>query len=191
MLKKQLRQLYIAKRQQLSWAAYTALNRQLLYQFQQLDLTGIGCIHLFYPASDRREPDTLLIRNWLKAAHPQIIRVFPKADFTDYTLQSYADDEYLQLAAGSFGITEPVTGTRVDPAQIDLMIVPLLAVDRQGYRVGYGKGFYDRFIAQCRPDVQLVGLSFFEPAEQIDDLHKFDRPLQSCIMPGYFKVFKQ
>ncbi|WP_460680661.1 5-formyltetrahydrofolate cyclo-ligase [Mucilaginibacter koreensis] len=183
MTKKQLRQLYFGKRQQLSVAAYAELNALLLQQFQQLNFNSIRCIHLFLPALERKEPDTFLIRNWLKAHHPHITLVFPKADFANYTMQSYADNEHLQLAVNNFGLTEPADGNLVDNSLIDLIIVPLLAVDRRGYRVGYGKGFYDRFIGHCRPDVRLVGLSFFEPVEAIEDLHEFDVPLQMCVMP--------
>ncbi len=183
MTKQQLRQIYTAKRQQLSAAAYKDLNRQLLQQFQQLDLRAICCIHLFLPAQERKEPDTHLLRDWLKVHHPHIIRVFPKADFATLTMQSYADNEHLQLAASAHGIPEPIDGTIVDDSTIDLILLPLLAFDRRGYRVGYGKGFYDRFISHCRPDVQLAGLSFFEPVDLIENLHEFDIPLQYCVTP--------
>jgi 5-formyltetrahydrofolate cyclo-ligase len=190
-IKKQLRQLYIAKRQQLSVTEYAQLNEELLQQFQLLDLSSIRCIHIFLPALERKEPNAFLIRNWLKTQHPHITLVYPKADFVQYTMQSYKDDEHLQLAVNSFGINEPLAGTVVDDALIDLIIIPLLAVDCRGYRVGYGKGFYDRFISQCRPDVHLIGLSLFEPVEDIEGLHEFDVPLQACITPAgvyYFTV---
>lgn len=190
MTKKQLRQLYTARRRQLTQPVYEDMNRLLLQQFQKLDLTGIQCIHMFLPAQERREPDTCLIRNWLRSGHPQIMRVFPKADFTDCTMRSYADDQHLQTAVNPMGIPEPVAGTPIDDTQIDLIIVPLLAFDRQGYRVGYGKGFYDRFIACCRPNVQLTGLSFFPPVDHIDDLHEFDQPLHQCITPDGIWYFK-
>lgn len=189
MTKKQLRQLYTAKRQQLSVSEYADLNKRLLQQFRQLDLAQIHCIHLFLTALERKEPDTYLIRDWLKAEHPPIIRVFPKANFADHTMQSYADDEQLQLEVNGMGITEPIYGNLIDDKQIDAILVPLLAFDRQGYRVGYGKGFYDRFIARCRPDVQLIGFSLFDPVERIDDLHEFDLPLEQCITPNKIWVF--
>jgi len=189
MTKKQLRQLYAAKRQQLSALEYEDLNQRLLHRFQQLDFTGISCIHLFLPVLEWKEPDTHLIRNWLKAEHPHITLVLPKADFADFTMQSYADDKHLQLVVNQQGITEPLDGTLVNEDQIDAIIVPLLAFDKNGYRVGYGKGFYDRYITRCRPDVQLIGLSFFGPEEQIDDLHEFDLPLHRCVTPNQVWVF--
>jgi 5-formyltetrahydrofolate cyclo-ligase len=181
--KAEIRKLYIAKRKQLSQAEYASLNQELLKQFQQLDFSAVKIIHLFLPIHEHKEPDTFLIRQWLEANHPQITRVFPKADFADHSMQHFADDELLELAINAFGIPEPITGNLVDPIQIDLVLVPLLAFDRQGYRVGYGKGFYDRFLAQCSPDVRSVGLSFFGPVDYISDINPFDRKLSECLTP--------
>jgi 5-formyltetrahydrofolate cyclo-ligase len=183
MTKQQLRKQYMAKRQQLSVVEYDELNRQLLQQFQQLDLSRVHCIHLFLPIRERKEPDTYLIREWLKLHQPHIKIVFPRADFDTHTMQSFADDDALQLAVNAFDIPEPIKGNEVPVDEIDLIIVPLLAFDRQGYRVGYGKGFYDRFMAQCKPGTQFIGLSFFEPVDAIDGLNHYDRRLHACIIP--------
>ena len=75
------------------------------------------------------------------------------------------------------------------PAEIDLVFVPLLAFDKKGFRVGYGKGFYDKWLAGCRPDCIKVGFSYFEPVESIDDRHEFDVPLNLCITPHNVYVF--
>ena len=183
MTKQQLRKQFIAKRQELSLVEYDALNQQLLQQFQQLDLTEVACIHLFLPIRERKEPDTFLIREWLKQHQPHIKVVFPKADFDTHTMQSFADDDALQLAVNAFDIPEPVAGNEVPAAEIDLMIVPLLAFDKQGYRVGYGKGFYDRFMAQCKPGTQFIGLCFFDPVDIIDDIGAYDIRMNACITP--------
>jgi 5-formyltetrahydrofolate cyclo-ligase len=179
--KAELRTLYTAKRNQLTQAQCDAFNQQLLLQFQQLELSGINCIHLFLPIIKHREPDTFLIRNWLIANYPKIRRVFPKANFSDNSLQNYADDDDLELATNPYGIPEPITGNKIDATEIDLVLVPLLAFDKQGYRVGYGKGFYDRFMASCRPDTRFVGLSFFGPVDQIDDINEWDRKIDRCL----------
>jgi 5-formyltetrahydrofolate cyclo-ligase len=183
MTKAELRKIFIAKRTQLSQLDYERLNRELLEQFQLLDLSSINCIHLFLPIHKRKEPDTFLIRDWLAAFHPHIQRVFPKADFASSTMQHYLDNEELQLAINGFGIPEPVNGNTIDPKDIDMVLVPLLAFDRQGYRVGYGKGFYDRFMTQCKPGTRFIGLSFFEPVERISDANEYDQKIQECLLP--------
>jgi 5-formyltetrahydrofolate cyclo-ligase len=181
--KAELRKIFLSKRSQLPQARYDELNHQLLEQFKRLDLNAIRCIHLFLPIHTRKEPNTFLIRDWLAAQHPHIQRVFPKADFADNTMQNYLDDEHLQMTVNAIGIPEPVDGNTVDPQEIDMVLIPLLAFDKQGYRVGYGKGFYDRFITQCRPDTRFVGLSFFEPVDSISDVNTFDQTIGECILP--------
>ena len=82
-----------------------------------------------------------------------------------------------------FGIAEPAGGNKISPKEIDLVLVPLLAFDQKGYRVGYGKGFYDKFLSECRMDVIKIGLSFFEAEEQIADINQFDISLNYCVTP--------
>ena len=84
-----------------------------------------------------------------------------------------------------WGILEPMeeTSVRLNPTDIDVIFIPLLAVDTQGHRVGYGKGFYDRFLAQAKPDVIKIGLSLNEPIEPIEDLNTFDVALDFAITP--------
>jgi 5-formyltetrahydrofolate cyclo-ligase len=74
----------------------------------------------------------------------------------------------------------------VRPAQLDAVLVPLLACDQRGHRVGYGGGFYDRFLAECRPGALFIGLSLLdaEPLAEIADVLPTDVPLHACITPG-------
>ena len=86
--------------------------------------------------------------------------------------------------ASDWGILEPTeeTSVRLNPTDIDIIFIPLLAVDTQGHRVGYGKGFYDRFLKQCAPQARFVGLSFFEAENKIpSDSH--DIALDYCVTP--------
>ena len=80
-----------------------------------------------------------------------------------------------------YGLTEPKEGIIIAPQEIDLVFVPFLVCDESGYRVGYGKGFYDRYLAQCSEDVIKIGFGYFEPVEKIDDIKSFDIPLDYCI----------
>ena len=80
------------------------------------------------------------------------------------------------------GIPEPVSGIAILPEILDVVFVPLLAYDEKGHRIGYGKGFYDRFLKKCRPDTIFVGLSFFGPEPQID-FEATDVPLHYCVTP--------
>ena len=83
---------------------------------------------------------------------------------------------------------EPISHETIDPQMIDLMIIPLLAFDQQGNRVGYGKGFYDRYLTKCKKDVIKIGISYFEPVMAISDCNEQDQKLTMCISPtqNYF-----
>jgi 5-formyltetrahydrofolate cyclo-ligase len=70
-----------------------------------------------------------------------------------------------------------------------MIIIPLLAFDEKGYRVGYGKGFYDRYLKECREDCLKIGLSYFEAVPSVDDAAEFDVPLDFCITPQRTYVF--
>ena len=89
----------------------------------------------------------------------------------------------------AFGIMEPGSGEVLLPIQIDLVLVPLVAVDLSGYRVGYGKGYYDRFLSTCSKEMITVGFSFFDPLPSIEDLGQHDVPLKFCITPNHTYAF--
>lgn len=183
MLKAELRKIYLEKRLQLSEAEYQTLNQQLLQQFMQLDLKGITAVHLFLPMLRTKEPNTNLLLNYLQKQHPHIKRIFPRADFLQKKLTHFLDDADLILAENQFGISEPVSGNQFYIDKNSIIIVPLLIFDLQGNRVGYGGGFYDRFLADCEMGTQFIGLSFFEPVALIENTNSFDVKLHRCITP--------
>ncbi len=65
-----------------------------------------------------------------------------------------------------------------------MVFVPLLAFDEKGHRVGYGKGFYDKFLSECKPEVLKIGLSFFESETLISDVLTTDIQLDLCVTPS-------
>jgi len=81
---------------------------------------------------------------------------------------------------GCFGIEEPL-GEIVPPSQIDLMIVPGVAFDVSGHRLGRGKGFYDRFLAECDTHIYSVGVCF--PFQLVENLpcEPHDQPVDIVI----------
>jgi 5-formyltetrahydrofolate cyclo-ligase len=77
----------------------------------------------------------------------------------------------------------------VPATKIDVVFVPLLAFDKKGHRVGYGKGFYDKFLSECKPETIKIGLSFFEPEELISDVFEDDVTLNYCVTPNGVYAF--
>ena len=94
-----------------------------------------------------------------------------------------------QLQKSSWGIPEPKQGVPTPDEKIDLVIVPLLAIDKLGHRVGYGRGFYDRLLQRMRPDCQKVGLSFFDAVDRIEDVDEYDVALNQCVTPNETILF--
>lgn len=64
------------------------------------------------------------------------------------------------VARAPFGALEPSTGEELDVAEIDVVVTPGVAFDREGFRVGYGGGFYDRFFRRARRDAFRVAIGF-------------------------------
>jgi len=104
-------------------------------------------------------------------------------------MRAMLTNEETDFVVNAYGIAEPINGEWITPEEIDLVFVPFLACDEKGYRVGYGKGFYDRFLASCRPDILKIGFSYFEPVEHISDINQFDVPLNICITPNRIYEF--
>ena len=88
-----------------------------------------------------------------------------------------------------YNITEPMNPVWVNNEMIDMVITPLLAFDGEGYRVGFGKGFYDRFFASLNKDVKRIGISLFESCENIEDINEHDIPLTHCVTPNKTYTF--
>lgn len=85
-----------------------------------------------------------------------------------------------ELVRSSFGILEPRDGRIVDD-HIDLLLVPTLALDRNYYRIGFGKGYYDRFLAAHKPKMTLGVVYDFQLIDGFDH-HKFDIPLDGALI---------
>lgn len=180
MLKSDIRKLTLKQRKAFTADELFQFNQQLLSQFKRLNLSKVKSIHLFLPIVKLREPNTFLIINWLQQSHPEITIVVPKADFNSGTMTHYQYIGEADLKNNAYHIPEP-SHAPVFKYVPDLVIVPLLAVDERGYRVGYGKGFYDRFLQSIQ--TRKVGLSFFEPIPEIIDVHLNDVRLDQCITP--------
>ena len=122
---------------------------------------------------------------------PQIRTLAPLTDLDSDVMEHFEYDAGTGLVESRWGIREPGGGESVDAAEIDLVLVPLLCFDERGYRIGYGRGFYDGFLSQCRPDCLKIGLSHFPPVETIDDIDSHDVPLDACITPERFYQTKK
>lgn len=188
MQKALLRKQALAQRSALTNQQTQEINLQLLANFKKLDFNGINAIHVFLPIVRNVEPNTFLFIDWLQQAHSEIKIVVSKSNFANYTMSSHLYLGKADLIENKYQIPEPKTEV-VFSEQIDMVLVPLLAFDKFGYRVGYGKGFYDRFLTDKQ--TIKVGVAFFEPVEQIEDVHLNDIKLDYCLTPKQIYKFAQ
>ena len=174
----------MAARRALPAAEVARRSAALLAQFQQhVEVGPWRWVHVFLPAARQHEPDTWPLIRWLWQAHPAVQVAVPVVQPDGATLRHYHLTPTTQLVENRWGIPEPVGATEVAPATLDAVLLPLLAFDEQGHRVGYGKGFYDRFLAECRPDARRLGLSLAPPVPRIADTWPGDVPLHACLTP--------
>lgn len=189
MTKKQARDEAMASRKALSEGAYLSLNQQLYHQFfAHIDLSFTKVLHLFLSIEKKREPDTWMILDRIRREHPHVRLVVPRMK-DDGMLEHFYYEGLHQLKTNAWGIAEPHQGVPAAVEKIDTVLVPLLAFDRQGNRVGYGKGFYDKFLATCRANTKKIGLSLFDPVEIIDEIDPWDVRLNQCVTPNGIVLF--
>ncbi len=152
------------------------LENRLDKMMEQLESTSAE----FYR---QNEVDTWPIIQRLSKNYPSLQITLPKADPQTFSMESYLYHSKVQLQSNTWGIQEPLNGQLIAPQAIDMILLPLLTFDGQGYRVGYGKGFYDRFLSRCRKDIIKIGISPEAPVAQISDLNEYDVRMDYCITP--------
>jgi 5-formyltetrahydrofolate cyclo-ligase len=189
MLKSEARKIYKEKRTALSVAERTKLDDLLLIQLQKVELPFITFLLSYWPVEDNHEPHTHLFTDYLEFRNPDLVVCYPRTDFSSQTLSAVQTNDDTRFRKNKYNIYEPEAGDMVNPAGIDLVFVPLLAFDKKGYRAGYGRGFYDRYLPQCRTDCLRIGFSYFEPLDQLDDRSEFDVPLNLCVTPATVYAF--
>ena len=158
--------------------------------FREFPVAQWKWLHLFLPLARRHEPDTWSIIRRIWAECPAVRLATPVMQPDGVSLKHYELRPDTQLVENHWGITEPVpdptTAPEVLPAALDAVLVPLLTVDATGQRVGYGGGYYDRFLAQCRPGTPFIGLNVLDepPAGCLTDVLPTDVPLTAYLTPS-------
>ncbi len=187
--KSQLRKKYIEKRQALSPEKLELISESichLLFFNFQLENKKIS---LFLPIERAKEINTYKI--WEKALSFDAKVAIPKVDYKTNQLKHIFFNSVDQLEVSSYGIPEPKHGTVVSAEHFDYVVVPLLAIDERGNRLGYGKGFYDRFLSKCSPRCKFIGISHFDEMEKsIPEITSADIPLHYCITPTKIHRFE-
>jgi 5-formyltetrahydrofolate cyclo-ligase len=184
MVKAELRKLYLEKRTEFTKDDVNEKSLRIAERFfREFDLAKINYLHGFLPIEKFNEIDTHLIFHRVWFEHANVETVVPRINFKTDELDSLMFTPVTELVRNAWMIHEPTHDELVDCAKLDLVLVPLLAFDRRGDRVGYGKGYYDKLLKKCRPDCLKVGLSHFPPIDGIEDSNENDVSLDYCLTP--------
>ena len=181
MTKLELRIKYKQLRNALSENDIEETSLAIANQLLQLPIWDKTYFHIFLPIVEKKEVDTECILHLLAGKDKEV--VLSKSDFETGKLSHYLLTENTKIKKNTYGISEPVDGLEVPVSKMDVVFIPLLAFDKQGHRVGYGKGFYDLFLTDCKPETIKIGLSFFEAENAIADVWEGDMKLDFCITP--------
>lgn len=189
MIKQDLRVEFLERMKALRAGQVDDKSQAIAEQFFRHFKLSEECIHIFLSITKNNEVNTFHFINQILREYPSVQIAVPKSNFTNGEMINIRYDLHTTLKVNKLGIPEPVKGESVDPSCFDIVLVPLLCFDKRGYRVGYGKGFYDRFLAKCKPGTRKIGLSLFPPVEEISDTADYDIRLDACIEPEQIHYF--
>jgi 5-formyltetrahydrofolate cyclo-ligase len=181
MNKTELRTQYKVLRKNLSETEIEEMSLAIANGVLALDIWDTTYFHVFLPIEEQKEVNTEFLLHLLSGKDKEI--VIAKCDFTTRKMTHFLLTDNTKIKKNEYNIPEPVDGIEVPSSKIEVVFVPLLAFDTSGNRVGYGKGFYDQFLAECQPDTIKIGLSFFEAENAITDVFEKDVRLDFCITP--------
>jgi len=191
MNKSALRQEYLNKRKLLAKEEEEKFNALIASNAENFLINKpFTIVHTFLPQRNSREIDTWKIISVIRRSFQSIQIAAPYIIPGTRKMEHFLLDEQTELIINQWKIPEPnpAVSKKINPESIDAVFVPLLAFDENGFRVGYGGGYYDRFFTECRPDAARIGLSFFDPVKEIQDRNEFDIPLNFCITP--FQLYR-
>ena len=159
-MKEKLRKEILSERNKLSPDEVDRLSTIIVNRFMSLDVYEKAKSIMLYLDFRNEVRTGPLIRQML---HDKKQVLIPVTNPSDYSLiVSELKDPQKDLFQGKFGLMEPNENTLrpVDPETIDVVLVPGLVFDNNGYRIGFGAGYYDRFLPNLDPHVPLISLAY-------------------------------
>lgn len=181
-VKAQLRKEILHRRKLLSRELVNQLSREIQrHVLQWLQGQRATTIHSFLPIERNREVNTWPLIEVLEKSGKKVI--LTRTNFETETMEHFLYERHLKFEEDQFKIPTPVGAQPVDITTVDLVLVPLLAADKWGGRIGYGKGYYDRLIREMSGDVIKIGLTLGTCFDKFSFLEPHDQKLDYCITP--------
>ena len=186
MFKKEIRLKYKELRNSLSESQIEEMSLAIANEVLLLPIWEKTYFHVFLSIEEQKEVNTEYILHLLSGKDKEIC--ISKSDFETLKMTTILLTDNTKIKKNEYNIPEPVDGPdasgEIPSNKMEVVFIPLLAYDKKGIRVGYGKGFYDKFLAECNPNTIKIGLSFFEPEELILDVNPTDIQLNYCVTPN-------
>ncbi len=159
-MKRELRKQILAERMALSNEEATAKSQKIAKKLEELPEFGKAGLIMFYLDFRNEVQTTELLKRALAEGKRVVIPITVRETSTliPSEIINFPDD----LTSGTWGILEPKKECvrPIDPSEIDMVIVPGVSFDPKGNRMGYGGGFYDRFLLRTKPGATFVALAF-------------------------------
>ena len=176
--KKKIRKDILTVRNALPRTEREAMSRNICRRFTRLTVVQ-DCAAVMIFLSFGSEINTDYIIEWLWKQKKRVLVPLCKPE--TQTMDIFPIANFADMEPGYFGIREPKRALRPPVARevIDLVAVPAVAFDRRGYRVGYGGGYYDRFLVGM--DVPTIGLAFDCQIIAAAPVEKYDLAVQGII----------
>ncbi|MDZ7773333.1 MAG: 5-formyltetrahydrofolate cyclo-ligase [Balneolaceae bacterium] len=176
--KERVRTSLLDRRRRITKARYRAKSEIIRERLTDMpEFQDARTVHCYVSMNDRGEPDTHpLLREMLDAGRRVVV---PVTDFDSGTLRHVELTSLEELRPNKWGVEEPEEGEEVPLPELDFIVVPMVGGDRQCNRLGYGKGFYDRFLE--RTDCFRVGLLFEECYVNELPADPFDVPMDAIV----------
>jgi 5-formyltetrahydrofolate cyclo-ligase len=187
MTKSELRKKYKQLRSEFSQEDIDDLSIAVSNKLLELPIWDYSYYHTFLSIAELKEVNSDFILNILAGKDKHTI--ISKSDFKNLSMSHFLLTDSTVIKKNSYNIPEPVDGIEIANEKIDVVFIPLLAFDQKGNRVGYGKGFYDKFLSNCNPETIKIGLSFFEAEEKIKGVFEHDIRLDYCVTPDRTYMF--
>ncbi len=165
--KSEIRRQTLARRDELPELLHVAYSRLIRNAtIELIDSLGMKSVHCYL--SYRSEVSTSgLIADLIDNGVTVIVPVVRRIEGVEVMEHALLKDPAV-LTSGAYGIPEPANAEIVTSLSVDAVILPVAAFDGFGNRIGYGKGFYDRFLHTLPRNVQRIGLAY--SVQEVDQL---------------------
>ncbi|MFT6867162.1 MAG: 5-formyltetrahydrofolate cyclo-ligase [Cyclobacteriaceae bacterium] len=142
----------------------------------------VTCCHVFLPIARNKEFDSW---DLVKKLNDHGIEVqLSVSDFATFKMNHFIYHRDLRFESNKFDIPEPVGGKAADISKVEMILIPLLASDKKGNRIGYGKGFYDRLLSDLLSKPLKVGVNLAPLFDHFPFSEDHDIKLDFCITPN-------